>query len=440
MEEKKFYVGYAKECINPPIGMHIPGHGSVPRLSTGVMDNVYVYAVAFSDGENKGILFNCDALGITTSGSRVIQNSVAERCGLDPDAVYIACTHCHTAMYLGGNPADKTWGFYHGRMISLFTDLAQFAFEDLKPATMKTARGELHDVGFIRRFKMKDGSLKTNPGYLNPNIQEYDGIQDPMLQMVRFERDGGKEIVLINFSTHPDVVNGTLYSPDWPGYTVDVMKGALGENSEVVMVNGFGGDSNHCNRFGPKPTVSGCEFAKRMARKVAGEALKVYDNATEIPVGKIAGFSELATFEKNPHEPWEEPIAQAIVDQKVLTEKDLPEELRAHKMSLKKAHRILGNMKHEGDFQVTIFGLQVGSLCFIGFPGEPFCETGMDIKKGSKMEMTICSCRTNGSEGYFPTRRAFDGAGYERDYTRFGPNCSEKLTEAALRIIDKMEL
>ncbi|MBQ3074617.1 MAG: hypothetical protein IJC26_00985, partial [Clostridia bacterium] len=352
----------------------------------------------------------------------------------------IACTHCHTAMYLGGNPSDKTWGFYHGRMISLFTDLAQFAFEDLKPATMKVSRGELHDVGFIRRFKMKDGSLRTNPGYLNPNIQEYDGIQDPMLQLVRFEREGGKEIVLINFSTHPDVVGGTLYSPDWPGYTVDVMKGALGGGSEVVMVNGFGGDSNHCNRFGPKPTVSGCEFAKRMARKVAGEALKVYDNATEIPVGKIAGFSELATFEKNPHEPWEEPIAQAIVDCKVLTEKDLPDELRAHKMSLKKAHRIIGNMKHEGDFQVTIFGLQVGSLCFIGFPGEPFCETGMDIKKGSKMEMTICSCRTNGSEGYFPTRRAFDGAGYERDYTRFGPNCSEKLTEAALRIIDRMEL
>ena len=440
MEEKKLYVGYAKANINPPMGMHIPGHGSVPRPSCGILDDLFVYAIAFSDGENKGILFNCDALGITTSGSRVIQNAVAERCGLDPNAVYIACTHCHTAMYLGGNPADKTWGAYHGRMISLFTDTAQFAFEDLKPSTMKIARGELHDVGFIRRFKMKDGTLKTNAGYLNPNIQEYDGIQDPALQLVRFEREGGKEIVLINFSTHPDVVNGNLYSPDWPGYTVDVMKGALGENSEVVMVNGFGGDSNHCNRFKAKPTCSTLEFAKRMAHKVAGEALKVYDDATEIPAGKVAGFSEVAAFGKNPHEKWEEPIAEAIVAQKVLTEKELPEELQAHKMSLKKAHRIVGNMKHEGGFEVTVFGLQVGSLCFIGFPGEPFCETGMDIKKGSKMEMTVCSCRTNGSEGYFPTRRAFAGAGYERDYTRFGPDCTESLTAAALRIIDKMEL
>lgn len=440
MEEKKLYVGYARSKNNPPMGMHIPGHGAVPRLSTGILDDLYVYAVAFSDGENKGILFNCDALGITTEGSRVIQNAVAERCGLDPNAVYIACTHCHTAMYLGGNPADKTWGFYHGRMISLFCDTAQFAFEDLKPATMKLARGEVHDVGFIRRFKMKDGSLRTNPGFLNPDIQEYDGIQDPMLQLVRIEREGGKEIVLVNFSTHPDVISGTLYSPDWPGYTVEALKGALGGNSEVVMINGFSGDSNHFNCFAPKPKIARVEFAKRMARKVAGEALKVYDNAVEIPAGKIAGFSEVASFEKNPHEPWEEPIARAIVDCKVLREADLPDELRAHKMSLKKANRILSNMKHEGDFSVTLFALQVGSLCFIGFPGEPFCETGMNIKKGSKMAATFCSCRTNGSEGYFPTRRAFDGAGYERDYTRFGPNCTESLEAASLRMIDKMEL
>lgn len=80
MEEKKLYVGYAKANINPPMGMHIPGHGSVPRPSCGIIDDLFVYAIAFSDGENKGILFNCDALGITTSGSRMIQNAVAERC------------------------------------------------------------------------------------------------------------------------------------------------------------------------------------------------------------------------------------------------------------------------------------------------------------------------------------------------------------------------
>lgn len=440
MEENRLYIGYAREKIDPPMGTHIPGHGFVPRLSDGIIDDVYAYAVAFSDGESKAILFNCDALGVLNAGGQRIREKVAAKCGIDVNAVFLACTHCHTAMWIGGNPEEEEpYGSYYGRLDSLLCDLAQFALEDLKPATMKIARGAVQDVGFIRRYKMKDGSLKTNPPYMDPNIQDYDGEQDQSLQLVRFVREGGKEVVLVNFGTHPDVVNGRKYSPDWPGYVVNVVKAGLEGKAEVVMLNGFGGDSNHCYRFAPKPAVTGVEFAKRMARKVGGEALKVYDDAREIPVGKVAGFSEIATFGINPHEEWEVPIAQRIVATKALQDKDLPEELQQYHISIKKAQRIVNNLKRTEDFKVPVYGLQVGNLCFIGVPGEPFSETGMDIKNKSKMDMTICTCRTNGSTGYFPTRRAYAGGGYERDYTAFGPDCAESITAAALRIIDKME-
>ena len=53
MEEKKLYVGFAKGKITPPIGCNVPGHGFVPRLSTGIIDDIFAYAVAFSDGDNK---------------------------------------------------------------------------------------------------------------------------------------------------------------------------------------------------------------------------------------------------------------------------------------------------------------------------------------------------------------------------------------------------
>jgi hypothetical protein len=219
---------------------------------------------------------------------------------------------------------------------------------------------------------------------------------------------------------------------------VQFLKGALGGNSEVVMLNGFGGDSNHCNRFKPKPTIPTLDFAKGMARKIAGEALKVYDDVKELPVGKVAGLSKIAHVEKNPHEDWEVPIAEQIVATKAKTEKELPDELRAHKMTIKKAQRILKNLKQEGDYLIPVYALQVGSLAFVGFPGEPFSETGMIVKERSPKEMTLCCCRTNGSYGYFPTRRAYEGAGYERDYTSLGPNCSEQLTDAAIEILETM--
>ena len=79
MEEKKLFVGYAAQKITPPIGSNIPGHGFAPRLSTGVRDDIYVYAVAFSDGENKAVLFNCDALGAISSGGARIRAKVSAR-------------------------------------------------------------------------------------------------------------------------------------------------------------------------------------------------------------------------------------------------------------------------------------------------------------------------------------------------------------------------
>lgn len=439
MEEKKLYVGYAAEKITPPLGTHIPGHGFVPRLSTGVIDDIYAYAVAFSDGENKAVLFNCDVLGIRNVRGDAIRELVGARVGIPADHVMIATTHCHTSGWLGSSlSSEEPYGSYYGMQERILCDLAQFAMEDLKPATMKGARGKVEGVGFIRRFLLADGTFKTNPRYMRPDIVRPDGVQDESLQLVRFEREGGKEIVLVNFGTHPDVVGGTLYSPDWPGYVVQFLKGALGEGSEVVMLNGFGGDSNHCNRFKPKPTIPTLDFAKGMARKIAGEALKVYDDAKELPLGKVAGLSKIATVEKNPHEDWEVPIAEQIVATKAKTEKELPDELRAHKITIKKAQRILKNLQHEGDYLIPVYALQVGSLAFVGFPGEPFSETGMIVKERSCKEMTLCCCRTNGGYGYFPTRRAYEGAGYEREYTSLGPNCSEQLTDAAIEILEKM--
>ncbi len=442
MQDSKFFVGYADSVFTPPLGIHIPGHGYVPRMSTGVIDDLYIRAVAFSDGENKAVFFECDALFINNVGANRMRPKIAERLGIPVDHVLIACTHCHTAMTIGGakyiDGETEPSMSYFSYLDNLFCDVAQFAVEDLKPAVIKASRGSVQGVGYIRRFLMKDGTMKTNPKWADPDIVRPDGVMDESMQLVRFEREGGKEIVLINFGTHPDVVGNTKYTPDWPGYTVSIMKGALGGTSEVVMINGFCGDVNHCDRFHPKHSCTNLEFSKRMARKVAGEAMKIYDDATEISAGKVAGYSAIASLEKNDYEEWEVPICRQIVASKARSEKELPDELRAYKISIKKANRVLNNLKHEGDFKVPVYGLQIGSLAFVGIPGEPFSEPGMVIKENSPKEMTICSCCTNGSYGYFPTRRAFEGAGYEREFTPYGPNCTEKLAETAIEILNHL--
>ena len=50
-------------------------------------------------------------------------------------------------------------------------DAAHQAVNDLAEAiSCKVTRGEAKDVSFIRRFRMKDGGARTNPGWQNPDI------------------------------------------------------------------------------------------------------------------------------------------------------------------------------------------------------------------------------------------------------------------------------
>ena len=439
--QKKLSVGFCRDTMTPPLGINIPGHGEKPRIADGIITDLYLSCIAFSDGKDKAVLFNCDALGITNTGYEQISKKVAETCGLDPKSVYIACTHAHTACWVNTANNDKTPdNAFQRRLHHVFCDTAKLAFEDLHPCRIKVARGEVKDVAFIRRYRMKDGTLVTNPATGDPNIASFDGIQDESLQLVRLVREGAKEIVLVNFGTHPDVVCGRKYHYDWPGCAAQILQSAMSGEVEAVVINGASGDSNHMNRFWEKGhPYKGADFAEKIGRKIAGEALKIYDSATEIGANRVASFVKRANLEKNPYDPEEVPIAEKICKSMRETGAIAPE-LLPYRMSYKKAARILNNLKKPDKITISVYGLQVGNLAFIGFPGEPFSETGMIIKQNSKMDMTFVTCRTCGSNGYFPTRRAYDGEGYEREYSSFGPSCSETLCETAQSILDKMRL
>ena len=52
------------------------------------------------------------------------------------------------------------------------------------------------------------------------------------------------------------------------------------------------------------------------------------------------------------------------------------------------------------------------SVAFAGIPGEPFSGIGREVRTASPFKMTICTCLTNGSCGYFPMESAYAEGGY----------------------------
>ena len=72
--------------------------------------------------------------------------------------------------------------------------------KDLKPATVGYGTSDAKKVAFVRRFKMKDGTIKTNPGVNNPDIVEPIGEVYEKVSVVRFDRENASTVLLINFA------------------------------------------------------------------------------------------------------------------------------------------------------------------------------------------------------------------------------------------------
>lgn len=440
---EQLYAGFAKVKVNPPMGINVPGYFK-KRWSDGFITELYLNATALQCGEKRAVIFSCDAIGIFEAAYKSIRDKIVERTGIEPDSVYICCAHPHTAYRITNPGKDDTSddAIFMRRVHQEFADLAQFAFEDLKPVEdVKIASGIAKDVGYIRRYRMKDGSCKTNPATGNPDIVSWDGVQDESLQLVRVIRENAKEILFVNFGTHADVIGGTKYCADWPGYTRDFLSGALGNNAEVMMIVGPQGDSNHVNRFLQKgEALQKVDRAKQMARILAGEALKIYDDAVSVPHNSIGFANKIVEVGTNPFDPADVPEAKEMHAIYAKCQDASNPEFKRFKLNVPEALRIVRLLNGPEAFYLQVSALQLGNIAFVGFPGEPFTEIGLKVKEASKMAMTVCSCITNGGQGYFPTAAAFAEKGYERSTSPFAHDVAQKLIDAALELVDAMEL
>ena len=443
-QEKKLLAGYAEVIITPPLGLKMPGQYSI-RPAEGITVDLKARAVAFQSGEKKAILLLCDALYGRGKSAEQIREKIAARCGVEPEAIHVACNHSHTATRILdlNEKMEELEEIYGRRQHQMLTDLAQFAFEDLHPVTgMKKARGEVKNVAFLRRYRMKDGTCKTNPVGHEADILHPLGEADESLQMVRILREGAKEIVLLNFGTHADVVGKRNFHADYTDFVCNYFKAALENKVEVIDFVGCQGDSNHVNwpKTLPGETFKGEHFAKRMARMIAGEALKIYDDAEDMSDDiEITTASTVVKIGKNPYDPADVPEAREIARlYKELGHKKDPI-FKTFKMGVPEANRILANLDRPEFFDVPLSAVRIGEFAFAGIPGEPFQKIGLDIKAASPFEMTFVTCCTNGYIGYYPTRDAFEEKGYERSTSPFAWDCAEIVTEGCKEIISKLK-
>lgn len=438
--ETTLQAGYHKLVITPPMGLKIPGYFNI-RLSDGIKTDLFVRAVAFTYGEKKALIMTCDALFMTTKAAEIIKEKLAQRCGIEKEAVLLHCIHSHTSFRVETPEGEEPMyaGYLHW-VYQRFVDCAQFAFEDCKDCTVKYAQGAAKGIAFIRTYLMKDGSVRTNPGVGNPDVVKPYAQQDDSVQLIRICREGGKEILMAGFATHADTVGGTKYCGDWPGFLCQTLEASFEGQVEAVTLVGCQGNSNHINVFAPKGTkLKGEHIARTIARSVAGEVLKIYDKAVQTTGTGIAYTVKEAVFGKNAYDPADIPEAEEIRRLYREIGNNTDPVFAKFKLKVNEALRILANLDRPEFFHIPVYGLRIGGIGFVGMHGEPFQSIGLAVKEASELDMTLPLCLINGYSGYFPDADAFAIPGsYEQGSSPFAANCGEKLVEAAAAALKEL--
>ena len=444
------YAGFARIDVTPMLGIDLEGY-YVKRTAKGILDKLEINALAISDGTEKAILISTDQCMLETDVAEVFRQKISEATGIKESAIYIHATHTHTAPLLKASSDHKMERDYFTQMCYKMTDAAVLAIQDMKPARMGWGIGTAPHIAFVRRFRMKDGSISTNPGVDNPDIVEPVGDVDERVSVLRFDRSEGKTILLIHFANHPDVVGGEKISADWPGLLRKDVETILPE-TECIFFNGAQGDVNHVNvhpkggdfndMFLDFDGVSrGYGHARYMARVVTGAVLQVYDKVQYTQEVKVHTAQRDILVPSNMPTP--EEAAEAKKIEKLHREgkdAELPYQGMMLTTVVAEAERMVKLEHGPAEFQMKLSALSIGNIALIGIPGEPFMEIGRQLKKAPEWKLVLPTCITNGYEGYFPMRNAYEEGGYEARSSRFKTGVAELIVEEGLELLKEVRL
>lgn len=433
-----FSAGFARVDITPPLGSPLAGYPK-ERLADGMLDPLELNALAVSNGEKTALILSADVIYIMLSAATPLRKQISERTGVPEDQIILHGLHQHTSVRLGdrtnlpmkhsmsGDPA------YLDVVFRKFCDAAQMALDDMAEATVSVAEKETPEqISFIRRYHMKDGSVRANPGFLNPEVIRPAGEADNAVRLVRFTREGKKDIAMVNFCTHPDVIGGTKYSADWPGFVRRFTEAAL-PDVHCLVVNGPQGDTNHYNLSKPRITGPEAKYqeSQRIGRVISEVAVSIWNETRPVKADSIFGEVRIIYVPTNTR--GMDRIEEAKQTLKDIAEGKTPSHGTAGNSELSR----IAELKDETLFrQVPVTVLAFGDVALVGYGGEPFTNYGRASRAAAPELFVIALCLVNGGQGYLPDQNAYEEGGYGVDNSRFSPEVAPMTQGAAKEMLD----
>jgi len=286
-----FQAGWASRSITPPAGTPLAGFGARKgKPSTGVHDEIFVKALAVSDGAETAVIVGADMLIIPENVAEMVRTRVCEQTSLTANEILFNASHNHSgpggyapgiASKLFNGPYDPSIPVF---LADAFTEAIIEASQSLEPARM--THGGVDAPEYIRNRTRDDGAIDSELSYM------------------LIEQEDGDRCFVVSYSAHPTILgaDNMQFTGEYPGFLVRHISDKSG--AEAIYLGGAVGSMSHRAPDRNDPF----DRCRAMGVALAAKVLQAAADATffedKVDVGSIGFSVQLPAFQLRLNENW----------------------------------------------------------------------------------------------------------------------------------------
>lgn len=456
MPEKQLLAGAATAAITPNLGVSVSG-SMQNRQAEHIHDDLQARALVLDNGETKIALVVLDLIGARKEWLGEIKHQISGFTKIPMGNILISCTHTHSAVTTLDVFQSNADSAYLKWAAPRITDCVRVAVNRLQPARIGWAVGREDRVVFNRRYVMNAGTrlpspfpgiedrVQMNPGAENKAIVRPAGPIDPDVAVLAVQKagrpDGQPLAIFASYALHYVGGNpGTDISADYFGVVADMLHDKTGGPRRDAQQPFVGMLANAC--FGD---INNIDVRRRLRQP--------YPYHQMFTVADIVAAAIQAAWRDVRYRPWvplavqervldlavRRPTAQEVAEaREILTRapqgplRTLPEIYARETVQL---------ADWPARFRTPVQALRIGDMAICALPGEPFCDTGLAIKRKSPFKTTVLVGMANDYAGYLPTEEQHALGGYETWRARSSfleVKAASQIHDAALGLLAKL--
>lgn len=415
-------IGFGRRDFSPD------GSISMNSTKTGtyLFDHLYASCVAWQEDDLTVLQYSLDLRSIYERAYGIIHGAVTEEIGLPGNRIIISVTHNHSSpdMALLDRPEQMDWLNRIG--LPAIIHAGKDALADLSPVNGAVAgTSQAPKTSSVRRCFRADGNLAgVASKKTNSPIVRHESDADQELRVVRFFREGKKDLILLNYQVHAasclSQYNDRI-SADIVGPIRKVLE-AEGDAYAVYLQGACGNTS--CGTKVPEEKADWPKDYYESGTLIGNFAKSALQNAKPLTLGKLKfNWSELTCRVNH--------AKTHLADKALAIREETDPEKKQQMMdeagitSRYEVTAIIKRSNYGDTRKMPLAALVCGELAMGFAPVELFDTCGKSFREASPCDMTFFCGYSMCYHCYVPSAAAFPNLGYEVLQCHYVPGTGE---------------